>query len=416
MAAVRSLDDGRRRYERPPPGRSRRSAGIGKTRLLGEARALATAAGMRVLTARRRRARAGVRVRPRPAAVRADARDGVGAGARRAVRRRRRGCRRRCSAVSSPTRRPPMRRSRFSTACTGWRSTPRSGRRRCSYSTISTGEIARRCAGSPMSPDALKACRWSSPRRRDLPHRDSEAPLLDEVLTDPTALVLRPGVLGPESVAALARETFETVPEAEFCVACHQATGGNPLYLQALLAALVADGVTPTAGSTAPCRRRRATARCAGRRAASLPAFARCRSACARAVAILGQSADLELAATLAGLDRRDRDHGSRGPHARGAAAIGHRTRVHPSGSAGGRLRQARAGGARRRAPPRSRSADRGRRGARAGSVTPPTRSTHRRCAGRVSPANRRGVRVKPRRGQRGDGVSPACAGRASAR
>ena len=154
-----------------------------------------------------------------------------------------------------------------------------------------------------MSPDALKACRWSSPRRRDLPHLTAQTPLLDEVLTDPTALVLRPGVLGPESVAALARETFETVPEAEFCVACHQATGGNPLYLQALLAALVADGVTPTAGSTArvddvgP----QPVARAVALRLSRLSPAA---GGLARAVAILGQSADLELAATLAGLDR----------------------------------------------------------------------------------------------------------------
>jgi DNA-binding CsgD family transcriptional regulator len=127
--------------------------------------------------------------------------------------------------------------------------------------------------------------------------------LLTELLMDPAAVVLRPGPLRPESVPILAADLFLAEPDPAFCAACHEATGGNPLYLRALLITLAVDGVAPTAGSAALVREvgPEAIARTVSLRLARLPADA---GALARAVAVLGRTADLGLAAALAGIER----------------------------------------------------------------------------------------------------------------
>ena len=64
--------------------------------------------------------------------------------------------------------------------------------------------------------------------------------------------MLRPGPLRPESVADPRRATcFGAEPDEASAAACHEATGGNPLYLRALLITLAATG----------CRRRAESAR-----------------------------------------------------------------------------------------------------------------------------------------------------------
>ena len=81
------------------------------------------------------------------------------------------------------------------------------------------------------------------------------------------------------------------------------ATGGNPLYLRALLITLAGEGVAPTAASSARVQEigPEPVARAVSLRLSRLPGEA---EALARAIAVLGQSADLELAGVLAGLER----------------------------------------------------------------------------------------------------------------
>src|SRR3954470_655563 len=83
--------------------------------------------------------------------------------------------------------------------------------------------LARRLEGLPVL--ALVAVRSGEP--------PSEPRLLDDLLAEPRALLLRPRPLGPEAAAAVVRERIgDAAPE--FCAACHDATGGNPFLLEAL--------------------------------------------------------------------------------------------------------------------------------------------------------------------------------------
>ena len=126
--------------------------------------------------------------------------------------------------------------------------------------------------------------------------------LLAEIVHDPAAVTLLPGPLSAAGAAALVRARLGAGAEEAFCVACHDATGGNPLLLRQLLRALEAEGAVPDAAQAG-------VVRAVGPRAASstvlvrlgrLPAGA---AAVARAVSILGDSAQLPAVAALAGLD-----------------------------------------------------------------------------------------------------------------
>jgi DNA-binding CsgD family transcriptional regulator len=83
--------------------------------------------------------------------------------------------------------------------------------------------------------------------RGDAPQRDR---LLDELAAHPRTAVLRPR---PLSGAGVARQLGALgLPNAEpsFAQACHEATAGNPFLLEELVADVVARGVPPTAENT----------------------------------------------------------------------------------------------------------------------------------------------------------------------
>src|SRR5207248_2660229 len=68
------------------------------------------------------------------------------------------------------------------------------------------------------------------------PPEQADAPaLVRELLSDPAGLVIRPGGLGPESAVALARDRLGDEPDPAFAAALEKGSGGNPLYLVALL-------------------------------------------------------------------------------------------------------------------------------------------------------------------------------------
>ena len=136
------------------------------------------------------------------------------------------------------------------------------------------------------------------------PEQSVEVDLLTELIADPTALVIRPTALGVASVAELARAEFSVEPEEAFVVACHAATGGNPLFLRAILDAMHGEGFAPTAENAAQVREigPEAVARAVTLRLSRLPAEAR---RLAVAAAVLGDGAELRDAAVLAELDDR---------------------------------------------------------------------------------------------------------------
>ena len=129
----------------------------------------------------------------------------------------------------------------------------------------------------------------------------TDARLLDHIVSDPLATVIRPGPLSAAAAAELLREILPAAGDA-FCATCHEQTGGNPLLLRELARAIVTEGLDPTEENV---RRlgalgARAGSRTVAIRLGRLPFEA---TRLARAVAILGDGAQPHQAAELAGLD-----------------------------------------------------------------------------------------------------------------
>lgn len=152
--------------------------------------------------------------------------------------------------------------------------------------------LARRLAGRPVT--IIAALR---PFERT-PH----AALLSALVGDPLAVSVRPGPLTRAATSELLRETLEQDAEPAFASACHEATGGNPLLLSELVKTLRRERVEPvdarvgTVAELGP----RAVLRTVVVRLAGLSEAA---ASLARAVAVLGEAADLPLAAELSRLD-----------------------------------------------------------------------------------------------------------------
>lgn len=118
---------------------------------------------------------------------------------------------------------------------------------------------------------------------------------------DPELLALRP--LGEDAVRRFVRERMSAAAEDEFCRACAHASGGNPFLLSEAISALTAERVLPVAAEAdrvaglAPERISRSV----------LDRLTRLGTEplrLARALAVLGPSADVRRPALLAGLDQ----------------------------------------------------------------------------------------------------------------
>jgi DNA-binding CsgD family transcriptional regulator len=147
--------------------------------------------------------------------------------------------------------------------------------------------------------DGLPVCVLATSRRVEAEH-----PLFAELLADPATAIVRPDALSAVTVARLVQQTLGADVEHAFSLACHQATGGNPLLLRELLRTLAAEDVAPVAASTAVVERLApdAVKRSVRLRLGRLPAEA---VRLARAVAVLGDGIEREPATALAELDQR---------------------------------------------------------------------------------------------------------------
>jgi len=126
--------------------------------------------------------------------------------------------------------------------------------------------------------------------------------LLELIGNEARTELLRPSELSEPACQVFIGDLFEGPADPEFCRACFEATGGNPFYLRALVDGLRADGITPAAENA-----ERVAAQVPDRvvralmlRLSGLPRGA---SALARALAVLGPDTDLRDAAELAGLE-----------------------------------------------------------------------------------------------------------------
>jgi DNA-binding CsgD family transcriptional regulator len=126
--------------------------------------------------------------------------------------------------------------------------------------------------------------------------------LVAELIADPEAAAIRPGPLGRASIAVLARELHGLEPDDAFCEALETATGGNPLFVGAVLDAVARDGVRPTSEHAERLLEigGQGVSRVVGLRLARLQAEA---LALLRAGSVLGDGVELRHAAALAGLD-----------------------------------------------------------------------------------------------------------------
>ena len=132
------------------------------------------------------------------------------------------------------------------------------------------------------------------------PGEDSE--LVGRIVTDPLATVIRPAALTSEAAASLVREVLTTAADDAFCEACRAETGGNPLLLRELVHVVATEGLIPISANVARLHElgARAGSRAVALRLSHLPEEA---TALAQAVAILGDDADPALAAALADLE-----------------------------------------------------------------------------------------------------------------
>jgi DNA-binding CsgD family transcriptional regulator len=125
--------------------------------------------------------------------------------------------------------------------------------------------------------------------------------LVAELITDPEAAAIRPEPLGRASIAVLARELHDLEPDEAFCAALETATGGNPLFIGAVLDAVAREGTRPTAEHVPRLLEigAQGVSRAVGLRLARLPPEA---LALLRAASIFGDGTKLRQAATLAGV------------------------------------------------------------------------------------------------------------------
>lgn len=73
------------------------------------------------------------------------------------------------------------------------------------------------------------------------------ARILGQLTADPLCVTLRPAPLSAEAAGRLVRQVLAGPVEPAFATACHAATGGNPLLLKELAETVRAEGLTPTA-------------------------------------------------------------------------------------------------------------------------------------------------------------------------
>jgi DNA-binding CsgD family transcriptional regulator len=154
------------------------------------------------------------------------------------------------------------------------------------------GYLARRLEGLPMLVVAATRPREPAPTPA----------AVAALMADPLATVIHPASLGRESATALAESLFGLHPDEDFATALCEASGGNPLYLAAILDAVAREGMTPTAEQASRLVELggEALARGVSLRLSQLSTEA---VTLIRAAAILGDQTHLALAASLAHLD-----------------------------------------------------------------------------------------------------------------
>jgi DNA-binding CsgD family transcriptional regulator len=133
---------------------------------------------------------------------------------------------------------------------------------------------------------------------------EDEDPALADLLADPVTSIVRPAPLTASAVAELIHAGLGADAEEAFCLACHRASGGNPLLVHELVRTFEAEGLSPGADSIEVVERvaPEAVSRSVKVRLSRLPTEA---ASVAHAIAVLGDGADGLHVAQLAEVDSR---------------------------------------------------------------------------------------------------------------
>jgi DNA-binding CsgD family transcriptional regulator len=131
---------------------------------------------------------------------------------------------------------------------------------------------------------------------------EADQAILEELMSEPHAQVLMPGPLTADAAVDVVRDRLGEDVDPAFAGACHAATDGNPLFLNELLKALATDRVPPDAAHVHVVTELgpRAASRSVLLRLARLSADA---LEVARAISILGDGAEIAVVASLADLE-----------------------------------------------------------------------------------------------------------------
>jgi tetratricopeptide (TPR) repeat protein len=126
---------------------------------------------------------------------------------------------------------------------------------------------------------------------------------LARLATGPETILLRPRPLSVEATTVLCERRLRTGVASEFAAACHEATGGNPFFLEALLREAGEQEISTNAGDAALVRRMgpAAVAQAVLLRLSGSPPSA---VAVVRALAVLGDGANVAETANLAEMAR----------------------------------------------------------------------------------------------------------------
>jgi DNA-binding CsgD family transcriptional regulator len=133
---------------------------------------------------------------------------------------------------------------------------------------------------------------------------EDEDPALADLVADPATAIVRPAPLTASAVTELIHAGLGADAEEAFCLACHRASGGNPLLVHELVRTFEAEGLSPGADSIEVVERvaPEAVSRSVNVRLSRLPTEA---ASVARAIAVLGDGADGLHVAQLAEVDSR---------------------------------------------------------------------------------------------------------------
>ncbi|MEO6088740.1 MAG: AAA family ATPase [Umezawaea sp.] len=148
-------------------------------------------------------------------------------------------------------------------------------------------------------------------------------------ITDAAAHALCPRALSPTGTAAFLRKHFGSVDE-RFVVACHDLTEGSPLVLRSLSMEMSYRGIAPSEDQVEVVRALR-PARLRDRMIACVRSVPEPAQEFVKALAFLGDQAELPLIGELAGLDEGILEEVARGLHRVGVLAAGARVSfAHP--------------------------------------------------------------------------------------